>query len=445
MQPCIGVRREDKSDWERRTPITPAVAAELRQRHGIQVVVQPSPQRAFTAAEFEAAGVLVQEDLSGCPVVLGIKEIPKAAFLPGQAYVFFAHVIKGQPFNMPMLQRMLDKGCTLIDYEKVTDDAGRRLIFFGWHAGVAGMLETLWALGQRLAWQGIANPFTTLRRANEYHDIPEAKAAVQQAGEAIRRNGLPAEIAPLTIGVAGYGNVARGVWEILDLLPVQRVEPAELEGLDTLCYSTNVIYATTFREEHLAAPLATDAAFDLQHYYSTPQAYRSDFEQYLPHLSVLANAIYWDPRYPRLVTKEYLRSAFAAGQPKLRVIGDISCDIDGAIECTVKATEPGEPNFVYNPLTGDVRDGVEGEGVVVMAVDILPSELPRDASEYFSQVLLPYVPSLARADYSAPFADLVLPAEIKRAVIAHRGELTPSYQYLQQHLQAEKTAHGLHG
>ncbi len=116
------------------------------------------------------------------------------------------------------------------------------------------------------------------------------------------------------------------------------------------------------------------------------------------------------------------------------MIGDISCDIDGAIECTVKATEPGAPNFVYNPLTGEVRDGVEGEGVVVMAVDILPSELPRDASEYFSQVLQPYVPALASADYTVPFDDLALPDEIKRAVIAHRGELTPSYRYLLQHL-----------
>jgi alpha-aminoadipic semialdehyde synthase len=445
MQRCIGVRREDKSDWERRTPITPAVVAELRQQHGIQVVVQPSLQRAFAAAEFEAAGAQVQEDLSGCPVVLGIKEIPKSAFLPGQAYVFFAHVIKGQPFNMPMLQRILDLGCTLIDYEKVADDAGRRLIFFGWHAGVAGMLETLWGLGQRLVWQGVANPFTALRRAYDYHDIAEAKAAVQQVAEAIRRDGLPAQIAPLTIGVAGYGNVARGVWEILDLLPVQRVEPGELRGLDTLRYSTNVIYATTFREEHLAAPLAADAVFDLQRYYSTPQAYRSDFDQYLPHLSVLVNAIYWDTRYPRLVTTDYLRQAFSTGQPKLRVIGDISCDIDGAIECTVKATEPGEPNFVYNPLTGEVRDDVAGEGVVVMAVDILPSELPRDASEYFSQVLLPYVPTLAAADYAASFDDLALPPEIKRAVIAHRGELTPSYCYLHQHLQAGDTAHGFHG
>ena len=443
MQRCIGVRREDKSEWERRTPITPDVAAQLRQQHGVQVVVQPSPQRVFSAAEFEAAGAQVREDLSACPVVLGIKEIPKAAFAPGQAYVFFAHVIKGQSFNMPMLQRMLDLGCTLIDYEKVTDEAGRRLIFFGWHAGVAGMLETLWALGQRLAGQGIANPFTALRRAYDYHDIAEAKAAVQQVGEAIGRDGLPAEITPLTIGVAGYGNVARGVWEILDLLPVQRVQPGELAGLAGRAAqqgghaaATGVIYAATFREEHMAAPLAAGASFDLQNYYATPQAYRADFEQYLPHLSVLVNAIYWDPRYPRLVTKGYLRQAWGAGQPRLRVIGDISCDIDGAIECTVKGTEPGEPNFVYNPATGEVRDGVEGEGVVVMAVDILPSELPRDASETFSQVLLPYVPALAAADYTASFDDLALPPEIKRAVIVHRGQLTPAYAYLAQHLAA---------
>ncbi|HRI56218.1 MAG TPA: hypothetical protein PK170_03880, partial [Anaerolineae bacterium] len=211
------------------------------------------------------------------------------------------------------------------------------------------------------------------------------------------------------------------------------------QGLDTLRYSTDRIYVTTFREEHMAAPLVAGAAFDLQNYYATPQAYRADFEQYLPHLSVLVNAIYWDPRYPRLVTKEYLRQAWAAGEPKLWVIGDISCDIDGAIECTVKGTEPGEPNFVYNPATGQIADGVAGEGVVVMAVDILPSELPRDASEYFSGVLLPYAPALAAADYTASFDDLALPPEIKRAVIVHRGKLTPAYGYLAQHLISPET------
>ncbi len=441
MSPLIGVRREDKSDWERRTPISPGVAAQLRRQHGIQVIVQPSPQRAFTAAEYEAAGALVQEDLSGCPVVLGIKEIPKSAFLPGQAYVFFAHVIKGQPYNMPMLQRMLDLGCTLIDYEKVTDEQGRRLIFFGWHAGVAGALETLWALGQRLAWQGIANPFTALHRAYDYHDIAEAKAAVQQVAEVIRRDGLPVQITPLTIGVAGYGNVARGVWEILDLLPVQRVEPGELANLagrgarrvETPA-ATNVVYAATFREEHTVAPNDPAQPFELQHYYQHPEAYHGVFERYLPALTVMVNAVYWDPRYPRLVTNDSLRRLFATGRPKLQVIGDISCDIEGGVQCTVKATEPGEPNFVFDPLTGAVRDGVEGEGVVVMAVDILPSELPRDASEYFSQVLLPYVPALASADYTVPFDDLALPPEIKRAVIVYRGQLTPTYAYLASHV-----------
>ena len=154
-------------------------------------------------------------------MVFAVKEIPPDLFEPGKAYVFFAHVIKGQPYNMPMLRRLLDLGCTLIDYEKVTADEGRRLIFFGWHAGVAGMLETLWALGRRLAWEGIPTPLTELQRAFEYRDIAEAKVAVAQVGRMIAGQGCRPRSRPLTIGVAGYGNVARGAWEILNLLPVE--------------------------------------------------------------------------------------------------------------------------------------------------------------------------------------------------------------------------------
>ncbi|MCS6844638.1 MAG: bifunctional lysine ketoglutarate reductase /saccharopine dehydrogenase family protein [Caldilineales bacterium] len=440
MLRCIGVRREDKSVWERRTPVTPSVARQLVQEHGIEVVVQPSPTRAFSAAEFQQAGAAVEESLSRCPVVFGIKEIPPAALEPGKAYAFFAHVIKGQPYNMPMLRRLLELGCTLIDYERIVDDQGRRLIFFGWHAGVAGALETLWALGRRLAWQGIPTPFTQLRHAYEYHDIAEAKAAVLAVADQVRQEGLPPAILPLTVGVVGYGNVARGVWEVLNLLPIQRVEPADLlAGLPEAAPGTDprrTIYAATFREEHTVRPDDPTQPFDLQHYYAHGHLYRGAFESYLPALSVVINAVYWDARYPRLVTKEGLRRLFAAGPVKLQVIGDISCDIEGAMECTVKATEPGEPNYVYNPLTGQVVDGVEGEGVVVMAVDILPSELPRDASEDFSRALAPFIPALVSADYSAPFEALALPPEIKRAVIAHRGELTPAYRYLEQHLSA---------
>ena len=140
------------------------------------------------------------------------------------------------------------------------------------------------------------------------------------------------------------------------------------------------------------------------------------------------------------MTKAYLREQAARDGLRLRVIGDISCDIDGAIECTVRATEPGEPVFVYNPQTGEDVDGYDGDGVVVMAVDILPSELPRDASNDFSRVLQPYLPALAAADYSAPFDALDLPSEIKRAVIVHRGELTPAYRYLQKHLASDRAS-----
>ncbi|MCB0254549.1 MAG: hypothetical protein KDI55_12575 [Anaerolineae bacterium] len=431
----VGVRREDKSIWERRVPLTPAVARLLRDQHGIETYIQPSSIRAFSDDEFRQAGVQVDEDLSGCPVVLAIKEIPKNVFLPGQAYVFFAHVIKGQPFNMPMLARLLELGCTLIDYERITDDTGRRLIFFGWHAGVAGMLETLRALGLRLQWQGVPNPFAALRQPYQYRDLDEALLDVDAAAASIRTDGLPASLAPLTLGVAGYGNVARGVWHILDRLPVQVIEPDDLAGVAVdPAASRHVIYAATFREEHIAASLAAGQPFDLQRYYQHPEEFQPAFEPYLPYLDVLVNAIYWTPQYPRLVTKTYLRDAMAGDALRLQVIGDISCDIDGAIECTVRATEAGEPCFVYDPLTDETTDGVAGRGVVDMAVDILPSELPRDASEDFSRVLAEFIPALATADYSAPFAELALPAPIKRAVITHRGELTPDYRYLLQYL-----------
>ena len=245
MTKVIGVRREDKSEWERRVPLTPQDAAQLQEEGGLQIVVQTSPIRAFADEEFVQAGVTVQEDLSGCPVILGIKEIPLDLFEPDKAYVFFAHVIKGQPYNMPMLKRLLDLGCTLIDYERVVDEKNRRLIFFGWHAGVAGMIDTLWALGQRLAWEGTHTAFSELRQTYTYHDLAEAKAALQQVGASIEAEGLPQEITPLTLGIAGYGNVSRGAQEILDLLPVIEIEPEELAALSE--YSEHHIYKVVFK------------------------------------------------------------------------------------------------------------------------------------------------------------------------------------------------------
>ncbi len=435
MTALIGIRREDKSEWERRVPVTPQDAAELK-RQGIQVLVQTSPIRAFTDDEFAREGIVVQEDLSPCPVIIGIKEIPVELLEPEKTYVFFAHVIKGQRHNMPMLRRMLELGCTLIDYERVVDEKNRRLIFFGWHAGVAGMINTLWALGQRLGWEDISNPFTTLRQTHTYHDLAAAKAGLRQVRARIEAEGLPEQVAPLIVGVAGYGNVSRGAQEVLDLLPVLEIAPEEVAAIAAgQDVSPHHLYKVVFKEWHMVEPAVPGLTFELQDYYEHPEKYRGIFEQYMPHLTVLVNAIFWSERYPRLVTKACLRDLFGGeSAPRLKVIGDISCDVEGAIECTVQCTEPGDPVFVYDALSDTVLDGYEGPGVVVMAVDILPSELPREASVDFSRVLRPFIPAIAQCDFSLPFEECSLPATIKRAVIAYQGELTPEYRYIQEFL-----------
>jgi alanine dehydrogenase len=432
----IGIRREDKSRWERRVPITPAKARVLRERHGIEFFVQPSPIRVFREAEFEQAGVHVQEDLCPTSVIFAVKEIPLQFFHPGKTYVFFAHVIKGQPHNMPMLKRMMEQGCNLIDYEKVTDERGRRLIFFGWHAGVVSMIESLWALGQRLTWEGVANPFTEIRHTYTYDSLVDVRAAVRAAGERIKAEGLPREITPLIVGVAGYGNVGRGILELLTDLPTVEIEPADVARVANDPTSSNrVVYRVLFKEEHTVAPNDPATHFDLQEYYLHPDRYHSVFEQYLPHLTVLMNSNYWDARYPRLLTNAYARKLFGgAERPRLRVVGDASCDIGGSIECTLKATEPDDPVYVWDPQTGDVAMGVAGAGPVILAVDILPSELPREASEYFSEILEPFIPAIAHADLSVPFEEVDLPSEIARAVILYHGKLTPDYKYIAKYL-----------
>lgn len=436
MKSTIGLCREDKSPWERRVPITPQDAQDLKVDHGLEVIAQASDTRVFEDSEYAQAGIAVQESLSPASTILGIKEMPLKTFEADKTYVFFAHVIKGQPYNMPMLKRMMALGCNLIDYEKVTDDRGRRLIFFGRHAGLAGMIDTLWAFGQRLAWEGIPNPFTQLWQARHYRDLGQAIAALEGVKEQIEAEGLPEAISPLILGIAGYGNVSRGAQEILTHLPVVEIAPGEIATVaQSADASRHAIYKVVFKEEHMVEPVSPDDSFELQDYYHHPEKYRPKFETHLPHLSILVNAIYWDTMYPRLVTRDYVERAYSGGQsPKLKVIGDISCDVEGAIQVTVKCTEPGDPVYVYDPATGEAKDGYEGRGLVIMAVDILPSELPRESSIYFSQVLKAYIPAIAQTDFSAPFDQLALPAEIKRALILHRGQLTPDYQYLEQFL-----------
>jgi saccharopine dehydrogenase (NAD+, L-lysine forming) len=431
---CIGIRREDKNAWERRSPLIPEQVGQLIGEHDLQFVVQRSELRTFDDAEFREVGAEVGDDLSGCPVVLGIKEMPESAFRPGHTYIFFSHVIKGQHHNMPMLRRMMELGCSLIDYEKMTDEAGRRLVFFGRFAGIAGMVDTLAGLGERLETQGMQTPFSRVRLAHEYGRVDLARAALAEVGRDIVEQGLPAELSPFIVGVTGYGHVAKGTWEMLDALGATEVEPVDLPALAAKG-DRHAVYRVMFREEHLVEPKEIGHRFDLKEYFGHPELYRSRFEDHLPHLSVLANCIYWDARYPRLVTREWLKQVLGTGRrPKLSAVGDISCDIDGSVEATVKATEPGQPFYVYEPETGSVRDGVEGEGMLLMTVDNLPCELPFDSSREFGVALVPFVPAIARTDFGRPLDRLNLPGPVRRALIVHRGKLTPEYSYLEKFL-----------
>jgi len=427
----LGIRREDKNRWERRAPLTPAIVRNLVAR-GYEVLVQPSPRRAYPDEQWTAAGARIAEDLAPAGVVLGVKEMPADFFRSGTVYVFFAHVIKGQPHNMPMLRELLARGATLVDYEKIVDAHGRRLVFFGRHAGLAGAIDSLWALGRRLEAEQIATPFSTLEPAHRYPDLAAARRTLGGVGERIRLQGLPPALVPLIVGVVGYGNVAGGAVEILEALGAKEVRVADLPGLlRPGAADPCVVYRVTFREEDTVEPIAAGGAFELRDYFEHPERYRGVFERHVPALTVILNCIYWEAKYPRLLTKAFLRGLYGKPEPpRLRVIGDISCDVLGAIECNVQTTTPDAPVYVWDVDHDVPRVGWVGRGPVVLAVDNLPCELPVEASESFAAALEPFIPPLLEADWSVPFEKLALPRELKDAVIAHRGELTPRYAYI---------------
>lgn len=416
--------------------MTPDLVRRLVHDQDMAVLVQPSVRRVFHDKEYVRAGATMASNLGEASVIFGVKEIPPQSLQANTAYVFFSHVIKGQPQNMPTLRRLMELECTLIDYEKATDEQGRRLFVFGRFAGLAGMIDTLWALGQRYLSKGVTTPLSRLQPAHAYGSLDDARQTLAEVDRLIADEGFPEEILPVTIGVAGYGNVAKGAQEILTNLPTRVLTPEELKRLgDKKSVSPHCLYTTTFKEQDLVQPKDPGAPFELQHYYEHPQDYRSSFEPFLSHLSVLVNATYWDERYPRLVTLDGLRSLFADGaEPRLQVIGDLGCDIGGNVECTVKCTDPGDPVFTWDPATGDIASGFDGPGPVVLAVDFLPAELPRESSEEFAATLHRFAADLGRADYSVSFEDLDLPPEVKRAVIVHRGALTPDYRYLEEFL-----------
>ncbi len=432
MKNCIGIRREDIDQTEKRAPLSPDHIRELVENTGLDIIMTPSKQRIFSNNQYKDAGAVLKDDLSDCNIILGVKEVPVDELFENTAYCFFSHTIKGQSYNMPLLKRMLELKNTLIDYEKVTDDMGRRIIFFGRYAGIVGAINTLWIYGQRLLAEGMDTPFSMIKQATKYDSLDDAINDINLLADTIRSKGLPREILPVVIAVTGTGQVSQGAQEIFDLLPAARVSAHELLTTDPSVLRRNGITTVIIDVDAFAKPVNPEDTFDFDEYINNPERYRGDFEKYIPAISMLVNGIYWEKKYPKLVTKKSLKMLFeGVKNPGLRVISDITCDIEGSIECNVKTTTSDNPVYVYDALTGAVNDGFKGNGPVILAVDKLPSELPGEATSGFGDSLLPFIPELASADFDVPFENLSIPPEFKRAVIAHKGKLTPDYRYLQ--------------
>jgi alpha-aminoadipic semialdehyde synthase len=431
----IGIRREDKNRWERRAPLTPDQVGRLVREHGLSFVVQPSPTRIFDEDEYRAADAAVDESLDACPFVMAVKEIPPDLLRPGTAYVFFSHTAKGQESNLPLLRRVLDLGCTLLDYEKGVDDDGRRLFFFGREAGLVGAVESLRGLGLRLRARGHETPLLAVRPTHEYAGLDAIRSALREVGDAIRRDGFPLEVGPVIVGLTGDGHVSRGAREILELLPHRHLVPEDLDvPIAANGRPAREIGIVVFREPDMVRPLDPDRPFDLQEYYDHPERYRSVLDSRLRGLTLLMHCSYWEPQYPRIVSVDAVRRWSEDGAPmRLQLVGDISCDPKGGVEINRGVTTPDSPFYVYRPGDGEVVEGVEGDGIVVLAVDNLPCMLPRTASEGFGESLMPFLPGVAAADLDAPDPDASgLPAPLRRAVIAWRGRLEPRYAWLEE-------------
>ena len=430
MPKTIGIRREDKNTWERRVPLVPEDVNHLANAFGITTIVQPSNIRRFPDDAYRSAQARIEENLGDADVVFAVKEIPVQLLEKAKTYVFFSHTIKGQPYNMKMLQRLMDLECKLIDYERMSNHQNARIVTFSVYAGRAGMIETLHAFAQKMMLQGHHTPFDRLKQAYQYDSEGEAMQALTKIGLEISKNGIPDELHPLTIGLSGYGNVSKGAQDILDLLPLKTIAADQLsQAVNRGDLDNKFIYKIVFEEKDMVQPL--DGDFDLQDYYNRPEKYRSIFDAYLPNLKMLVNCVYWTEQYPRLVTRQNLKDGQAAGDPSgLQVIGDISCDIKGSIEITRAATKPDDACYTYFADTDEFQNGIQASGITVMAIDNLPCEFPKEASTSFSAELKGFVNDIASADFNNHFDNLNLPSEIKKAVILHNGVLTEDYQYM---------------
>ncbi|GMH03560.1 hypothetical protein Nepgr_005399 [Nepenthes gracilis] len=436
----VGVLSESCNKWERRAPLTPSHCARLlhsgKVNAGVaRIVIQPSTKRIYHDALYEDVGCEISEDLSECGLVIGVKQPKLEMILPDRAYAFFSHSHKAQKENMPLLDKILAEKATLYDYELIVGDHGKRLLAFGKYAGRAGMIDFLCGLGQRYLSIGYSTPFLSLGASYMYPSLSAAKAAVISMGEEIATLGLPPGICPLLFVFTGSGNVSQGAQEIFKLLPCSFVDPNRLPELFRVARNhsaptwmpkrTFQVYGCVVTSQDMVKPNDPSKGFNKSDYYSHPEHYSPIFhERIAPYASVIVNCMYWEPRFPRLLTTKQLQDLMNTGCP-LVGIADITCDIGGSIEFVNQTTSIDSPFFRYDPLKNSYHYDMEGGGMICSAVDILPTEFAKEASQHFGDILSKFIGHLAST------LDIKeLPAHLRRACIVHQGALTSLYEYI---------------
>lgn len=397
----IGILRETKNPPDRRVPITPSQIKVLRELYPfIEFYVQPSDIRCYSDSEYDNLKIPIIEDLSNCDILMGVKEVDKKTFIPGKTYLFFAHVGKKQPHNRGMFRTMAEKNIKLVDYEYLTTDRGERIVAFGRWAGIVGAYNGLRANGIK------SNKFN-LTPAHECHDLEEMWAGLHRI-----------ELSPgLKILVTGGGRVAHGAMETLRVCNIMQVDPDDFLSRE---FEVSV-FCQIGPEEYTRHKSMQQ--FDFLHFTKHPDEYKSAFMPFTKVTDILITGHYWDPKSPVFFTKGDMKKP----EFRISVIADVSCDIDGPIPSTLRATSISDPFYEYNPhLEAEESAFSNLKSITVMSIDNLPGELPRDASEDFGKQLMQNV-----------LHDLLSENEsqiIERATILKEGKLTPSFNYLTDYL-----------
>jgi alanine dehydrogenase len=395
----FAIIKERKSPPDRRVVFTPDELLRLKKEHPEAIVkVESSDIRIFTDEQYQAAGIEVTEDVSDCDVFFGVKEVPVDALIPGKKYFFFSHTIKKQPHNRKLLKAILEKKIDLYDHETIVDAGDRRLIGFGRYAGIVGAYNGFRAFGIKF----------------ELFNLPKAETLSGKDAllEKLRRQTLP----PIKIVLTGHGKVANGAKEILDGMKIKQVSSGDFltKNYSDAVYTQIDVLDYNKRKDQLV--------LDKNDFYQNPTEYVSDFERFTRVSDIFMAGHFCGNDAPVILTREMLQSV----NNKIKIVADISCDVGGPIACTLRASTIAEPLYGYLPVEDKEVDIFHPGAIVVMAVDNLPCELPKDASEGFGEMFMENViPAFFNGD-----KDGIL----ERAKVTENGKLTERFQYLQDYV-----------